>query len=195
MKLRFIYLAAGNSRRFGSNKLLYEWEGKPLYRHLLDRLVRICARHQEWEVVVVTQYPGIYEEMARSNIQAIFSPDSHKGASYSIRAGLHAAADAQVCVFCVADQPFLTEESTESFLETMERRQADLGCLACGNQTGNPVWFSQKYFQELSELKDDQGGRRVLKKHLEEAVLFAVENERELQDIDTADFWESRYSL
>lgn len=195
MKLRLIYLAAGNSRRFGSNKLLYEWEGKPLYRHLLDRLVRICARRQEWEVVVVTQYPGIYEEMARSNIQAVFSPDSHKGASYSIRAGLQAAADAQACVFCVADQPFLTEESAETFLETMERQQADLGCVVCGSKTGNPVWFSQKYFRELSELKDDQGGRKVLKKHLEEAVLFAVENERELKDIDTADFLESRYSL
>ncbi len=188
MKLRLIYLAAGNSRRFGSNKLLYELEGKPLYRHLLDRLVRICTRHQEWEVVVVTQYPEIYEEVARSNIKAIFSPDSHKGASYSIRAGLHGAADAQACVFYVADQPFLAEESAEAFLETMEMQQADLGCVICGSETGNPVWFSQKYFPELSELKDDQGGRKVLKKHLEDAILFAVENERELKDIDTADF-------
>ena len=57
MKVCLIYLAAGNSRRFGSNKLLYELEGRPLYRHLLDRLVSLSRQHADWEVIVVTQYP------------------------------------------------------------------------------------------------------------------------------------------
>ena len=39
MKLRIIYLAAGNSRRFGSNKLLHITQGKPLYQHGLDMLM------------------------------------------------------------------------------------------------------------------------------------------------------------
>ena len=34
--IHIIYMAAGNSRRFGSNKLFYELDGKPMYRHLLD---------------------------------------------------------------------------------------------------------------------------------------------------------------
>ena len=36
--IHIIYMAAGNSRRFGSNKLLYELDGKPMNRHLLDHL-------------------------------------------------------------------------------------------------------------------------------------------------------------
>ena len=39
MKTDLILMAAGNSRRFGSNKLLYEWKGKKLYRHMLDALM------------------------------------------------------------------------------------------------------------------------------------------------------------
>lgn len=39
--IHIIYMAAGNSRRFGSNKLFYELDGKPMYRHLLDRFVEI----------------------------------------------------------------------------------------------------------------------------------------------------------
>ena len=35
--IHIIYMAAGNSRRFGSNKLFYELDGKPMYRHLLER--------------------------------------------------------------------------------------------------------------------------------------------------------------
>ena len=33
-----IYLAAGLSSRYGSNKLLKTVDGKPMYRHLLDIL-------------------------------------------------------------------------------------------------------------------------------------------------------------
>ena len=33
-----LYLAGGNSRRFGENKLLYPLDGRPLYRHGLDAL-------------------------------------------------------------------------------------------------------------------------------------------------------------
>ena len=41
MKLGLIMLAAGNSRRFGSNKLLYTIEGEPMYRHILSELMRV----------------------------------------------------------------------------------------------------------------------------------------------------------
>ena len=40
MKIAMIMLAAGNSRRFGGNKLLYEVDGMPMYRHILDLLMR-----------------------------------------------------------------------------------------------------------------------------------------------------------
>ena len=43
--IHIIYMAAGNSRRFGSNKLFYELDGKPMYRHLLDRLAEIKNRY------------------------------------------------------------------------------------------------------------------------------------------------------
>ena len=38
MKIAMIMLAAGNSRRFGANKLLYEIAGIPMYRHVLEQL-------------------------------------------------------------------------------------------------------------------------------------------------------------
>ena len=56
MAVHLIFLAAGFSRRFGSNKLFYLMDGKPMYRHVLDRLLEIlkdgtfCAN-----LTVVTQ--------------------------------------------------------------------------------------------------------------------------------------------
>ena len=63
MKLGLIMLAAGNSRRFGSNKLLYGIDGMPMYRHILLELKKVKAALEEQghrcEITVVTQYEEI----------------------------------------------------------------------------------------------------------------------------------------
>ena len=46
MKLGLIMLAAGNSRRFGSNKLLYGIDGMPMYRHILLELKKVKVQHK-----------------------------------------------------------------------------------------------------------------------------------------------------
>ena len=58
-----IYMAAGNNRRFGSNKLLHVLDGRPMYLHVLERLAA-AAREKEGRVLlVVTQYPEIMEQV------------------------------------------------------------------------------------------------------------------------------------
>ncbi len=191
MNVQLIYLAAGNSRRFGSNKLLYELDGKPLYRHLLERLIRICGRHESWEILAVTQYDEIYDDILRMRsqempVRPVFSPDSRKGASYSVRAGVAAASkEAEGYAFFVGDQPYLTEKSAERFLEEMEEKQAVLGSVRCGDTVGNPTWFSREYREELLALTGDRGGRRILKKYPEEVVYYEIGDEGEIMDMDT----------
>ena len=203
MRVTLIYLAAGNSRRFGEsirllkekkhlmpenlpeNKLLFSIEGKPMYLHLLKRLIRICSRHSEWEVLVVTQYPEILEMAEQLGIRAAFSPDSCKGASWSVRAGIREAQDADACAFFVADQPYLSEKTAESFLIDMEKRCFEgLGCVCCKETTGNPVWFSKRFFPELLKLEGDRGGKKVLKDHWSEVEFFNIKDRNELRDVD-----------
>ena len=45
MKIHMIYLAAGNSRRFGSNKLLYDFHGMPLYQYGFNQLLELLKKH------------------------------------------------------------------------------------------------------------------------------------------------------
>ena len=96
--IHIIYMAAGNSRRFGSNKLFYELDGKPMYRHLLDRLTEIKNRYnksksdsQTIDITVVTRYREILDYCACiPDCHAVISPDSEKGISYTIKAGIMA---------------------------------------------------------------------------------------------------------
>lgn len=188
-----IYLAAGNSRRFGSNKLLYPLDGKSMYRHLLDRLVHICEYKPEWEVLVVTQYEEI-ERYARSleesgcSVHALWSPESVQGASVTISRAVKGAEEREALVFFVADQPHLTEDTVRNFLYEIEHEMMfsgkRLGSVGYQGECGNPVWFSKTFYQELLTLQGDEGGRKILKKHIEEAAIFPVTDKRELEDID-----------
>ena len=154
MKTALIYLAAGNSRRFGSNKLLYQWNGKPMYLHLLERLMEIADADERYELRIVTQYEeiknqiGIFRQEGR-RAACVWSPESEKGVSYSIRSGLFRSgvqegraseAKMQACAFFVADQPWLAKESVLGFLERMQNfweipsgfQRSTLGsCLNC----------------------------------------------------------------
>ena len=73
--IHIIYMAAGNSRRFGSNKLFYELDGKPMYRHLLDHLTEIKNRYnksksdsQTIDITVVTRYREILAHILEHSV-------------------------------------------------------------------------------------------------------------------------------
>ncbi|MGN0417378.1 nucleotidyltransferase family protein [Anaerostipes faecalis] len=184
MKVSIIYLTSGNSRRFGSNKLLYPFLGKPMYQHLLDKLVRICSRHADWQIIVVSQHKEILRELEKWPLKTIYCPDSVKGISWTIKAGVSAADSSDACAFYVADQPYFTEKTAEEFLSYMERKESNLGCVSFQEDLGNPVWFSRKYFKELKELKGDQGGKKILMKYKHKVETYPVLNALELKDFD-----------
>lgn len=179
-----IYLAAGNSRRFGSNKLLYEYRGKPLYRHGLDMLQKIVREHDDVTLTVVTQYEQIWQPLKDAGIRAVLSEESREGASYSIRAGIQSLGEVpreDYLLFVVADQPNLTKGTVERLLECADRKMEAVS-VRYRERRGNPTLFSMKFREELLALTGDQGGRAVLRRH--PCRYIAVSDERELMDID-----------
>lgn len=184
MKVAVIYLASGNSRRFGENKLLKNLGAKPMYRYGLDRLINLCKKHENWEIIVVTQYKEIIEQIKKEPVKIAFCPESKYGISYSIKAGLKVAGDARHYVFFVADQPEMKEKTMEDFISFMGNGSYELGCVKLADRLGNPVWFDRKYKEELLSLSKDKGGKKILKKHMEKVRFFDVFHESELCDID-----------
>lgn len=61
-----IYMAAGSGRRFGSNKLLYEFKEKPLYRHALDKIIEYVSVRPDTELIVLSQDMMRYVNMLNS---------------------------------------------------------------------------------------------------------------------------------
>ena len=198
--IHIIYMAAGNSRRFGSNKLFYELDGKPMYRHLLERLIEIKDRYNKLksdspviDITVVTRYREILDYCSSiPDCHAVLSPDSEKGISYTIKAGIMAVQEQKKTgmqdyyMFAVADQPYLKNQSVikliENVLENKENKRLVFS-LRCGDAVGNPCVFHSSLIPQLLSLEGDKGGRSVAKKH--DCVYVDIADELELMDIDT----------
>ena len=212
--IHIIYMAAGNSRRFGSNKLFYELDGKPMYRHLLERLVEIKNRYNKLknaesnnpviDITVVTRYREILDYCACiPDCHAVLSPDSEKGISYTIKAGImavqeqkklkkssevthHTAETEEYYMFAVADQPYLKSQSVIKLIDKVLENKGNMRLafsLRCGDAVGNPCVFHSSLIPQLLSLEGDKGGRSVAKKY--DCVYVDIADERELMDIDT----------
>lgn len=198
--IHIIYMAAGNSRRFGSNKLFYELDGKPMYRHLLERLIEIKDRYNKLksdspviDITVVTRYREILDYCSSiPDCHAVLSPDSEKGISYTIKAGIMAVQEQKKTgmqdyyMFAVADQPYLKNQSVikliDNVLENKENKRLVFS-LRCGDAVGNPCVFHSSLIPQLLSLEGDKGGRSVAKKY--DCVYVNIADERELMDIDS----------
>ena len=219
--IHIIYMAAGNSRRFGSNKLFYELDGKPMYRHLLERLVEIKDRYNKLkktgkkiknaesnnpviDITVVTRYREILDYCSSiPDCHAVLSPDSEKGISYTIKAGImavqeqkklkkssevthHTAEKEEYYMFAVADQPYLKSQSVIKLIDKVLENKGNMRLafsLRCGDAVGNPCVFHSSLIPQLLSLEGDKGGRSVAKKY--DCVYVDIADERELMDIDT----------
>jgi molybdenum cofactor cytidylyltransferase len=201
-KIALILLAAGNSVRFGGNKLLSVYHGKRMYRHIVDQVERL-APETFAEKIVVSQYREILEDLAAEGYTVVKNPAPEQGISHSIHLGLdvvrflrkdeneldvvsnrsETAVDA-VC-FAVCDQPDLKAETLAGFIAGWKKSGKTIGCLSHDGIAGNPVIFDVRYVDELCALNGDIGGKRVLKAHPEEVYYHEITDGAELVDIDT----------
>lgn len=188
MTIHCILLAAGLSRRFGSNKLLHPVEGIPLYRRTMDKLTALRDGQPEGcALYLVSRWPDLLSEGHARGWTVLDHPHSEKGIASTIHLGLSAAlnaADEEDCfAFFVCDQPWLRQETIRAFLEKFQASGKGMGCLCCGGTPGNPAVFSRRYVPELLALSGDEGGRRVLNAHPEDVYRHPAQAE-ELRDLD-----------
>ena len=85
--MNLIFLAAGNSTRFGSNKLLYRLNGKCMYRYGLEVVAALWQKGLLDTIVIVTQYEEIIYDIEAHfpYMKIVNNPHPEAGISGSIR--------------------------------------------------------------------------------------------------------------
>ena len=175
-----LVMAAGNASRFGENKLTARFDGQSLFSLALAAIPKeLFAR-----VTVVSQYPALLEEAARTGFDTILNDRPQDGISRTIRLGTQAMADCAGILYMVADQPLLRGGTVRRVVDVWRAHPECIAAAAHNGNRGNPCLFPARFFPELCALEADRGGSSVIRRH-EDALLLVEAGERELFDCDT----------
>lgn len=166
-----VVLAAGASRRFGTNKLLHPVKAgsgaKPLIACSLMPWLETFS-----QVTVVVRADS--DELQRQAEQALgpekaagirwrICPDAVLGMSASLAAGVAYNRDADGWLIGLADMPAVPS----AIIGEVRDAIADAAPLAapyCDGQRGHPVGFAARYRNELLALQGDTGAREILRR-------------------------------
>jgi molybdenum cofactor cytidylyltransferase len=184
--IRGILLAAGYSKRFGSNKLLQALPagvpeaGTPIglaaARHLLEALPESIA-------VVRPRAQKLGKMLRDAGCNTVVCKNASDGMGTSLAAGVRAASEADGWVVALADMPFLQPETVRVIANALSEGAA-IAAPAYRGERGHPVGFARRFLDELSALHGDLGARELLARRPDWVTLYELDDPGVLRDID-----------
>jgi molybdenum cofactor cytidylyltransferase len=177
-----IILAAGQSRRMGSNKLLAELDGKPLIVHVVDA---VLAADLPKPIMVLGHAADDVRSALRNRAVTFITAEDHTdGMAHSLAAGIAAIpAGWQAALICLGDMPLISP----ALLQSLARQATSSTILVptFEGRRGNPVLWGRDYFDELAGLRGDVGARSLFERHADRTSLVLWSNASIHGDADT----------
>jgi len=176
-----ILLAAGQSSRFGSNKLLEPVEGgMPM------AVVSALTLKENVDHLLVILKPEDDELRALFNkleIETLSCERAHLGIGDSISYAVKASHSASAWIIALADMPYV-QSQTIATLSNMMRIGAAISAPMHNGRRGHPVGFSQKFLDQLLLLTGDEGARNIIKAYSNDFLGFSSQDKGIHRDID-----------
>ncbi len=180
-----LILAAGSSSRLGQSKQLLT------YHHvtLLEKSIHESIQSRVGDVFVVL---GANEEEHRKVVEhlpvtIISNSTWKKGMGNSMKTGLSCVIDKNPLVegvlILVCDQPALTSHHLQKLQEAFLQTQIPIVASHYGDTLGVPAFFHRVLFDDLLQVPDDSGAKKVISKYHHQVKSIRFEG-GEL-DIDT----------
>lgn len=179
-----VVLAAGTSSRFGErNKLLADVDGEPIVRRAVATL--LAAGIEPIVVVVGHEADAVRSGVSDLPVRIVYNGAYASGQASSVRTGIDALETETVDAVVVAlgDMPFVDHETVETLVAAYRGGAGDALAAANDGVRGNPVLFDQQFFEPLTRVDGDVGGRELLLES-DASALVAVEDRGVRRDID-----------
>ncbi|WP_255194420.1 nucleotidyltransferase family protein [Natronobeatus ordinarius] len=183
-----LLLAAGTSSRFGSeNKLLEDVDGEPIVRHAARTLVD--SRIDPIVVVLGHEARRVRDALEGLPLEFVVNEAYERGQASSVRTGIRTirgrtAADA--VVVALGDMPFVDPRTVDALVAAYAAGTGDALAAAYEGERGNPVLFDARFFEQLTGVEGDIGGRRILLED-DSSALVAVDDPGVRRDVDVPD--------
>ena len=187
-----ILLAAGESRRMGSPKLLLPFKNSTILEQAVDNL--LSSTVDEVIVVVGHKAEEMSKKLADRPVKLVLNPDFHKGMSTSIVKGLGMVDEnAHAIMLVLADQPLIPVETINALIGAFLHSEQGIVVPVYQGKRGHPVIFDSRYRGKLQILRGDRGGKEIIDEYSHDVLELPVTSSGIHVDIDTPDNYRSLY--
>ncbi len=178
-----IVLAAGESRRMGTQKLLLPFGAGTVVEHVVDRLLQSTV---DETVVVTGQDAGrVAELLAGRPVRVEHNPNYREGMLSSVRRGVAAAPDTWTGIMVVlGDQPLLEVRVVDGLLAEFARHERDIVVPEFEGKRGHPMVFPALFRYEVLTEFDGEGLRGLLRAHSGRVRELKIDASSVLADMD-----------
>ena len=176
-----ILLAAGQSRRFGSNKLLHPvTDDTSMLMVTAEKLTSVLPD----TVAVINQgMAGCTAQLEQLGMQVVINEQAEQGMGGSIACGVCARPDASGWLINLADMPYI-KTATILLVAQKLKDGCDLVAPVFEQKRGHPVGFGRGYRDELIALQEDIGARDIIARSQSSLVLVPTSDAGVLVDVD-----------
>ena len=173
-----VIMASGLGKRFGGNKLMADFHGKPMIQRALDATDGLFSRR-----VVVTRHESVAALCRERNVEVVLHDLPHR--SDTVRLGLEYLGNVDACLFLPGDQPLLRRETVEALLYRWNEDRNAIVRPSHKGTPGAPVLFPCWAFPAPLDLPEGKGGGWVIRQHPQSVTAVEISDPRELMDADT----------
>jgi molybdenum cofactor cytidylyltransferase len=179
-----IVLAAGSSRRMGTQKLLLPYRGETIIGTVVDQI--LASKVDRVLVVLGADHQEVRAVLKGRDVEFCHNRNHSEGMLSSVMCGFRALPqEANAALVFLGDQPGITSEVINTVLEAYNDDIKGIVIPVHQHRRGHPLLVDLKYRKEIDRL-DLEKGLRALMHHFPEDVLeVEVEEPGILIDIDT----------
>ena len=178
-----VILAAGESRRMGTQKLLLPFGDATVIESVV--LTALASRVDRVLAVLGADRDAVRQKLEPFGIDFVINENFVKGMLSSVQAGFAALPPAaEAAVVMLSDQPFLPAGVVDAVVEAFRRSGKGIVVPAFQGRRGHPVLIGLKYHDEVLALDPTDGLRRLMRAHPDDIFEAAVEDANILRDMD-----------
>ena len=179
-----VILAAGSSRRMGSQKLLLPFGQNTIIGTVIDNVLNSSVDHVM--VVLGANHEKILDNIGNLPVQFCHNKEHEEGMLSSVICGIRALPqEAVAALIFLGDQPGIPPKVTNSVIDAYMDELVGIVIPVHNHRRGHPLLVDMKYRKEIEHL-DLEEGLRALRHHFPDDVMeVEVDEPGILVDIDT----------
>jgi molybdenum cofactor cytidylyltransferase len=179
-----IVLAAGESKRMNSQKLLLPFDGKPMIEIVIeniavssvDKIMVVTGSHKE-EIIGATFHLSVTH---------CYNDNYKQGMLSSVKCGIRALPkDCEAVMIFLGDQPLIPVKVVNLVIGEYKSSGKGIVIPTCGKRRGHPLLIDRKYHKEIEQLDEQEGLRELAHKYADDVLEIETGEPGILRDIDT----------